>query len=104
MDLPLSESFLRRLTGRESTEEGDRIPRLKDFLEIYPEQGEFFLRCLEYLDYAKADNLTAKERAQLEVKMFSSKLEDLCLTMEFPAITTVGLGSITLMGGYARRG
>lgn len=76
---------------QKENEVDEPIPGLKNFAQVYPEKGEFFLRALMYLNCIKAKNLTSPNREQLEVRYFSAKLADLCLTMEFPAITTVSI-------------
>ncbi|KAL5111802.1 E3 ubiquitin-protein ligase hecd-1 [Taenia crassiceps] len=101
MDLHFSTTFLQLLVGRGKTETCELASRLEDFVEIYPEQGKFFLLCLKYLNCAKNNASTPKEREQLEVEYFSSKLSDLCLTMEFPSITTeFGQSSFRLEDSY----
>lgn len=89
MDLHFSTSFLKLLMGRGKAGTCELASRLEDFTEIYPERGKFFLLCLKYLKCAKNNASTLEEREQLEVEYFSSKLSDLCLTMEFPSVTTV---------------
>ncbi|VDN10540.1 unnamed protein product [Dibothriocephalus latus] len=116
MDLPFSESFLKLLTARqlaqdavlESEESGkgedsmaSGVPGLKEFTEVYPEQGAFFQRCLTYLKYRRANIMTTEQVEQLEQNIFSAKLSDLYLTMEFPAIcTTFGVNSFPLRDNY----
>ncbi|KAH9287078.1 E3 ubiquitin-protein ligase UPL3 [Echinococcus granulosus] len=101
MDLHFSTSFLKLLMDHGKTETSDLARRLEDFMEIYPEQGKFFLLCLKYLNCAKTTASTPEDREQLEVKYFSSKLSDLCLTMEFPSITTkFGQSSFRLEDRY----
>ncbi|VDK38813.1 unnamed protein product [Taenia asiatica] len=101
MDLHFSTSFLKLLMDRGKTETCELASRLEDFTEIYPEQGKFFLLCLKYLNCAKNIATTPEEREQLEVGYFASKLSDLCLTMEFPSVTTeFGQSSFRLEDSY----
>ncbi|KAL5962361.1 E3 ubiquitin-protein ligase hecd-1 [Taenia solium] len=101
MDLHFSTSFLKLLIDRGKTETCELASRLEDFTEIYPEQGKFFLLCLKYLNCAKNIATTPEEREQLEVEYFASKLSDLCLTMEFPSVTTeFGQSSFRLEDSY----
>ncbi|VDM31369.1 unnamed protein product [Hydatigera taeniaeformis] len=101
MDLHFSTSFLKLLIDDGKAEKCELASRLEDFTEIYPEQGKFFLLCLKYLNCAKNRALTPEERERLEVECLSSKLSDLCLTMEFPSATTkFGQSSFRLEDSY----
>ena len=89
MNLHFSTTFLQMLMDRKGTDVDEPIRGLKSFGEVYPEKGEFFLRCLKFLNCIKTCALTPQKREQLEEEYISAKLSDLCLTMDFPAITTV---------------
>lgn len=65
------------------------LSTLEDFAKIYPEQVEFFWRCLKYLKHTKTTPLTLEERENLETEYLTFKLVDIFLTMEFPSITVV---------------
>ncbi len=111
MDLPFSEAFLHLLTASSTHQRAGSvvpthndesvdldgpergIPMFKEFCSIYPEQGAFFSRCLAYLAYRRESVFTTEQTERMELQFFSARLSDLCLSMEFPAITSVSFAS-----------